>query len=273
MGTSFWKKHIKAGNLTNRGTTGAVTLRQPFGGMGKSALGPGIRPVRQITCPNSCGLGVGFPRVDVIKKDHALLRLAQEWQRKADSGAFRIRQTISARRLEPSRVACYHVENEFSQENDYFHLRGQDNILRYLPVGRVMVRIHAEDSLFDVLARIAAVGISGCELMISVAPEVNHPAVSFLRSQDGSKLAGNQVVAVQTDREVIDSMPGIQRIRYADPRRVPADVFEAAAKTGYYIARSPVLMEGRIELLHYYVNQSICDAYHRYGNLAERSTI
>ena len=271
----FWKKHIKAGNLyINRGTTGAVTLRQPFGGMGKSALGPAIKA----GSPNYVSQFMsfeetGFPRVDVIKKDHALLRLAQEWQRKADSGAFQdsaddIRKTVRA-----IKSYLYHVENEFSQENDYFHLRGQDNILRYLPVGRVMVRIHAEDSLFDVLARIAAVGISGCELMISVAPEVNHPAVSFLRSQDGSKLAGNQTVAVQTDREVIDSMPGIQRIRYADPRRVPADVFEAAAKTGYYIARSPVLMEGRIELLHYYVNQSICDAYHRYGNLAERSTI
>ncbi|MBU3917072.1 bifunctional proline dehydrogenase/L-glutamate gamma-semialdehyde dehydrogenase, partial [bacterium] len=39
-----WKEKIKAGNLyINRGTTGAVTLRQPFGGMGKSAIGPGIK--------------------------------------------------------------------------------------------------------------------------------------------------------------------------------------------------------------------------------------
>ena len=40
----LWKKGIKAGNLyINRGTTGAVVLRQPFGGMGKSALGAGIK--------------------------------------------------------------------------------------------------------------------------------------------------------------------------------------------------------------------------------------
>ena len=39
-----WKNSIRAGNLyINRGTTGAVTLRQPFGGMGKSAIGPGIK--------------------------------------------------------------------------------------------------------------------------------------------------------------------------------------------------------------------------------------
>ena len=43
----------------------------------------------------------------------------------------------------------YHVEQKFSRELDYFHLRGQDNILRYLPVGKVMVRLHPDDSLFD----------------------------------------------------------------------------------------------------------------------------
>ena len=65
----------------------------------------------------------------------------------------------------------------------------------------------------------------------------------------------------------------MQRIRYAAPDRVPETVLEAAARRGAYIARSPVLMEGRIELLHYVQNQSVCDNYHRYGNLGERSLV
>ena len=37
-----WMSTIRAGNLyVNRPTTGAIVLRQPFGGMGKSAFGPG----------------------------------------------------------------------------------------------------------------------------------------------------------------------------------------------------------------------------------------
>ena len=37
----YWKEHIRAGNLyINRVTTGAVVLRQPFGGMGKSVSAP-----------------------------------------------------------------------------------------------------------------------------------------------------------------------------------------------------------------------------------------
>ena len=39
-----WQQHIRAGNLyINRPTTGAIVLRQPFGGMGKSSVGPGIK--------------------------------------------------------------------------------------------------------------------------------------------------------------------------------------------------------------------------------------
>ena len=39
-----WRERIRAGNLyINRPTTGAIVLRQPFGGMGKSSVGPGIK--------------------------------------------------------------------------------------------------------------------------------------------------------------------------------------------------------------------------------------
>jgi len=39
-----WRDSIAAGNLyINRGTTGAVVLRQPFGGVGQSSYGPGLK--------------------------------------------------------------------------------------------------------------------------------------------------------------------------------------------------------------------------------------
>jgi len=40
----YWQEHVRAGNLyINRVTTGAVVLRQPFGGIGKSGFGPGMK--------------------------------------------------------------------------------------------------------------------------------------------------------------------------------------------------------------------------------------
>jgi RHH-type proline utilization regulon transcriptional repressor/proline dehydrogenase/delta 1-pyrroline-5-carboxylate dehydrogenase len=65
----------------------------------------------------------------------------------------------------------------------------------------------------------------------------------------------------------------IDRIRFAAHDRVPAIIFEAAAERGFYISRTPVYMDGRIELLQYFQQQSICDNYHRYGNLGERATV
>ncbi len=78
-----WKKRVNAGNLyINRGTTGAVVLRQPFGGMGKSALGAGIKAGG----PNYISqfmnfTDIGPPSAGVIKKEYRLLRLSQEWKR------------------------------------------------------------------------------------------------------------------------------------------------------------------------------------------------
>jgi RHH-type proline utilization regulon transcriptional repressor/proline dehydrogenase/delta 1-pyrroline-5-carboxylate dehydrogenase len=40
----YWKANIFAGNLyVNRPTTGAIVLRQPFGGFGASSIGAGIK--------------------------------------------------------------------------------------------------------------------------------------------------------------------------------------------------------------------------------------
>ncbi|MGD9113642.1 MAG: hypothetical protein PVI77_14880, partial [Desulfobacterales bacterium] len=74
----------------------------------------------------------------------------------------------------------------------------------------------------------------------------------------------------ERDADLINSLPKVSRIRYAGPQRVPQAVYRAAAENGFYIARTPVMMDGRIELLQYYQQQSICNNYHRYGNLGER---
>ena len=65
----------------------------------------------------------------------------------------------------------------------------------------------------------------------------------------------------------------IQRIRYAHPDRAPSSVLAEAAEKGFYVSRIPALMEGRIELLQYFQEQSICDNYHQYGNLGERAMV
>ena len=81
---------------------------------------------------------------------------------------------------------------------------------------------------------------------------------------------GDDLIFNEPDERLINSIPKVDRIRYAAPDRVPPQVYAAAAETGFYIARTPVMMDGRLELLQYYQQQSICHNYHRYGNLGER---
>ena len=268
-----WKQQIKAGNLyVNRGTTGAIVLRQPFGGMGKSALGAGIK----VGGPNYVSQFMEFeetadPPIGAIRGESRLLRLAREWRVELLWGKHAEWKTELEKTTKAIKSYIYNFEQEFSLEKDYFHLRGQDNLLRYLPVGKVLVRIHEDDSLFDVLGRIAAVKVSGCDLEISVPTDLNNGVTAFLLGKEGRRLAGEAKVLRQSDSELIRHIPKVQRIRYASPGRVPAAVLEKAAKTGFFIARTKVFMEGRIELLQYFQEQSICDNYHRYGNLGERS--
>jgi RHH-type proline utilization regulon transcriptional repressor/proline dehydrogenase/delta 1-pyrroline-5-carboxylate dehydrogenase len=133
------------------------------------------------------------------------------------------------------------------------------------------VRLHPQDSLFETLARIAAVRATGNRLRVSVPRGLDTPATRFLYGPEGLRLTGRSPVFRESDSELIAAMPKIDRIRYAAPERVSPEIFAAAAETGFFIARAPVLMEGRIELLHYYRQQSVCTNYHRYGNLGFRA--
>jgi RHH-type proline utilization regulon transcriptional repressor/proline dehydrogenase/delta 1-pyrroline-5-carboxylate dehydrogenase len=268
-----WTALIKAGNLyINRGTTGAIVLRQPFGGMGKSALGPGLKA----GSPNYVSQFMDFkstalPSAGAIAGDHPLLELARQWQLKLQWGQWPQYHDALAKVIRAIRSYLYHFETEFGTAKDYFHLRGQDNLVRYLPLGRVIIRVHAEDDLFEVLARIAAARIAGCRPQLSLPENGEADDVAdFLQHAHGQRLLGGITVYHHSNEALIARMPQVDRIRYASPARVPADVRQAAAAIGFYIADSPVLMEGRLELLHYFRNQSVCDSYHRYGNLGER---
>jgi len=247
-------------------------LRQPFGGMGKSALGAGIKAgspkyVAQFMEYREKDL----PVVGPVQRSHPLSKLAQQWQRKLDWGEFGGIESDVQKSIRAIKSYLYHHEQEFSREIDYFHLRGQDNILRYLPIGTVVVRLHENDSLFETLARIAAVKITGCRLWVSIPGEINNPAARFLQGKEGQRLVGDSPVFNEPDDRLLKSISKVDRIRYAAPDRVAPAVFQAAADTGFYISRTPVMMDGRLELVQYYQQQSICRNYHRYGNLGERA--
>ena len=115
--------------------------------------------------------------------------------------------------------------------------------------------------------------ITGNTAVVSIPENLRNAVTDFLERSDGHRLLGPSPVHRQSDEKLIAATEILQRVRYAAPDRVPEQVLRAAAEKGYYIARAPVVMEGRLELIHYVLNQSICDNYHRYGNLGERAEL
>ena len=134
----YWKDHIQAGNLyINRGITGAIVNRQPFGGMKLSAFGPGLKAGG----PNYCGQFMYITDKPGSTTDYKTSYA--EWYEKE----FR-----HARNIQPK-------------------IRGEQNVFRYLPLkGGMVMRLFGDEDLDQIeMVQLAAQTV-GTPLTISVDP-------------------------------------------------------------------------------------------------------
>ena len=134
----YWKDHIQAGNLyINRGITGAIVNRQPFGGMKLSAFGPGLKAGG----PNYCGQFMYITDKPGSTTDYKTSYA--EWY----ETEFR-----HARNIQPQ-------------------IRGEQNVFRYLPLkGGMVMRLFGDEDLDQIeMVQLAAQTV-GTPLTISVDP-------------------------------------------------------------------------------------------------------
>ncbi len=162
---------------------------------------------------------------------------------------------------------------EFGLSHDHFKLLGQDNFRRYLPVRELRIRVHPQDSLLSVVARLCAARIAGCRTTVSSPPDCHRATLQRLEDLTEPWTGAVEFVE-ETDEQIAAVIRGrrTDRIRFAAPDRVAPAVQQAAAETGLYLAAEPVSLEGRRELLWYVQEQSVSFDYHRYGNLGVRES-
>jgi RHH-type proline utilization regulon transcriptional repressor/proline dehydrogenase/delta 1-pyrroline-5-carboxylate dehydrogenase len=268
-----WKGRVRAGNLyINRVTTGAVVLRQPFGGWGKSVFGPGMKAGG----PNYVAQFMNF--ADVATKPSGggptqptLAGLCEQLRlRSGDLGDDGDRESARICAAAVSYEQAY--RNEFGISHDHFRLVGQDNFRRYRPLGDVRVRIHPRDTAFDLFARVCAAHTVGSRVTVSIPPQFTSPALRLLEQLTESWAAAIEF-AEESDDQLVAAIREQQtdRVRYAAAERVPLAAWRASAENGICVVSNPVLGEGRLELLWYLQEQSISIDYHRYGNLGVRA--
>jgi RHH-type proline utilization regulon transcriptional repressor/proline dehydrogenase/delta 1-pyrroline-5-carboxylate dehydrogenase len=262
----FWKNHINAGNLyINRATTGAIVLRQPFGGMGKSVFGAGMKAGG----PNYVAQFMDFSDAPPLKNSGqpttpTLVTLCN---------GLRAKKIPELEHIIAAVLSCEAAQHdEFGGEHDHFKLIGQDNVRRYLPFENVRVRVHAADSAFEIFTRVIAAHVAGCGVTVSVPPDLESPEISVLE-QLAEPWAGAIEFVEETDAQLAAAIRGRQtdRVRYAAPDRAPVSVLSAGGEAGGCIICTPVSGEGRLEMLWYLREQSVSTDYHRYGNLGVRA--
>lgn len=248
----IWKNAIQAGNLyINRGITGAIVSRQPFGGMKRSAFGAGIKAGG----PN---YAASFTNISE-KKIPETVELSQKVMTLIDK---KIVDGSEAKKLEYA-LESYrrNWETEFSREKDIHKIHGEKNIFRYLPLKNMVLRFYEGDSLSDLILVIEAAKICKTRLSVSCSPSVSQ------FNQIKTLTAGVELLHEdeQTFQKGFDKY---ERIRIISDT-FPMEVYVNAAKKGICIINSKPVAEGRVELLHYLREQSISYEYHRYGNIIE----
>ncbi len=258
-----WREEIRAGNLyINRGTTGAIVLRQPFGGMAKSAIGPGVKVGGWNYPLEFCeAVETGLPR-DRRPNDPLLTR----FDFMMESFPEEIEETEVQRLRAAFESSLFEYENVFSKIEDYFKIRGETNQSRYLKIHDMAVRIEPSDSPFSIFSRLFNAYVSKTELTISVSPEVPEALRDWLRMHAPDLLAE---FLVEEQSELRARIAEYERIRFASPEPVSKELWDAAAKRGIYVATSPPQIDARLELLLYFREQCVTHCYHRYGNLGQ----
>ncbi|MDR0349206.1 MAG: bifunctional proline dehydrogenase/L-glutamate gamma-semialdehyde dehydrogenase [Tannerella sp.] len=245
---AIWRDQIEAGNLyINRGITGAIVRRQPFGGMKRSAFGGGVKAGG----PNYVSCFVEFTEKElpeVIYKNPFTDLVAD--------GKDMNRLNFAVVSFQKS------LQEEFAQEKDVSHIYGEENIFRYLPLKSMGLRVEEKDGLTDILLVIMAADTAKTPLTISISAEDSK--LKTIETVAG-KHSGIQVKK-QTTGQFIAEMHLYERIRTCSAD-LSDSFYNKAAESGKHIATHKPLAEGRLELLHYLKEQSIAYEYHRYGSI------
>ena len=269
----IWRDTIRAGNLyINRPTTGAIVLRQPFGGVGSSAYGPGVKaggphyvlPLLDIT-------DAADPELTDKPKPDELAVLMTALSQCLSEGTLEqslfdsVSKAIGSQRLA--------VEQEFGGEHDTLGILGQDNIRRYKPLARVRSRLGEEDSLRDVLIAVCASVAAGSSITVSHDESLDRKSIEVLDAVADTLPRRMELVEESTEDLTAAIRQGeVDRLRVLSKSAASDEVLAACSDAFVSVVVDPVVLDGYVEVLRYLNEQSLSFSYHRYGNLGRRTS-
>ena len=245
-----WLNGVEAGNLyVNRGITGAIVRRQPFGGWKRSAVGAGFKAGG----PNYLvGFGAWEPaRHSPIDEpvDGAPARLL-------DAAGLSEAERDFLRRSFASDARAWRTE--FSRALDVSALSAERNVFRYRRV-RVHVRLGARGTPVELLRVLGAAARCGAPVDVSTTAPLSH---------DITRVLGTFATTLAIESEVAwrnrIGRPAPDRIRLIGGDNCAlAENLDGRAGTAVYADR--VTESGRLEMLPFLREQSVTVTAHRFG--------
>ncbi|WP_336644384.1 bifunctional proline dehydrogenase/L-glutamate gamma-semialdehyde dehydrogenase [Microbacterium sp. USHLN186] len=243
-----WLANIEAGNVyVNRGTTGAIVQRQPFGGWKKAAVGAGSKAGG----PNYL-VGLSGWTDAAVRSTTALDELAASAVALVDDADAEWLRGALATDIDAHRA-------EFGVVRDATGLVTEQNALRYQAVP---VTVRYEGSRVAEVLRVAAAGRrAGARVTVSTAAPLPAPVLTWLGSHD--------VVVVTEDTEAwaaharrLARAGGRVRLIGADAAAT-ASAVEGSPSLAIYA--NPVVAAGRVEMLTFLREQAVSITAHRFG--------
>ena len=196
---AWWTQHVQAGNLyVNRGITGAVVQRQPFGGWKRSAVGPTAKAggpnylLTLMDVSDADGVPAGTPGATDMPPSDSTEPFADSSAEPPDSSAeppdaSAERSTGSsadpaagATWLDRARASDRHHWATTFAARDIQQLHGEINLLRCLPLP-VLVRCTAEADAATLERVLHAASTAGAPVEVSL----DHATVQAAGSLDG----------------------------------------------------------------------------------------
>ncbi|EPY5582096.1 bifunctional proline dehydrogenase/L-glutamate gamma-semialdehyde dehydrogenase [Campylobacter upsaliensis] len=259
----YFHTHIQAGNIyINKPTTGAIVLRQPFGGVKKSAIGFG----RKVGIYNYITQFMDIEaKTDTNLLDSPLANALEKLSKASDEST----QATLANAALMAKSYAYHYKHEFSVARDYVNIRGEDNLFSYTRIKNLAFRVCEQDSLQDILGVII-----GCNTL-GLSPLVSYDSTQSSIIKELKKICkavdlGADFVE-ENEEQFIAKISKFERIRYHAKADKNSPLYQAAAKEAKIIIRDKPLLNGRFELLFYHNEKALSVSYHRYGNLGIRA--
>ncbi|MBK0420762.1 bifunctional proline dehydrogenase/L-glutamate gamma-semialdehyde dehydrogenase [Leucobacter sp. CSA2] len=263
---ALWLRRIQAGNLyVNRGITGAIVRRQPFGGWKKSAIGAGTKAGGPSYLH---GLGTWHDAEPVAAGARAPRGAAGKLLVAAERSGIGASDLAWLRGALASDAAAW--ESEFGINRDASQLGIERNVLRYLPV-QVTIRATADAELRHVV-RAAAAGLAA-----GAQPELSTPIALPAEIQSALQASGVTVYFEDDNAwsarlaalaaRVGPNASARVRIVAGDSRDdVVAAAHEATGgKPDIAIYGGEVVSAGRVEMLPHLHEQAVSITAHRFG--------